>query len=508
MNEESAAIAAPGQASRDGDAGFELIENALRTGGPAAALDQLIAQLSADGEYRALLDALLLKSRHELGLPLIASGPLSDLPEPQRSRYEEQYVEAIRLIGSKYLVTGDIPTAFAYYRAIAEPEPVAKAIDEYRPSENDERLGAIIEVAFNHGVSTRRGFGLILDHYGTCPAISAFEQLPPHDVATRAGCAERLIAHLHKELVANLRSEISSRGQLVPSEGSSIAELLRGRDWLFSDDSYHIDTSHLAAVVRFALIVTAPAFIALAADLTEYGRRLAPRLQFDGPPPFQRVFDDHRVYLRALLGQEVDNAIAHFQAKLVSSDDGLGSDPTMPAQTLVNLLVRVGRLDQAIDVAAENLAGLPESALSCPTTAQLCQRAGDLERLAKIARDHGDLVDFTAGLLGTIARAFAIKQPRLWFRGTVIFDRNQTGPGEFRGGYLQKAAEEIIPPPILVFDGVQRRQSADAEQFRENRISVGDAQLDDRDQRHEGPSQVELLGTRTTIGASRQMPLP
>ena len=116
--------------------------------------------------------------------------------------------------------------------------------------------------------------------------------------------------------MANLRSEIANRGQLVPAEGSTIAELVRGRDWLFSDDSYHIDTSHLAAVVRFSLFVTNPTFIALAADLTEYGRRLAPRLQFDGPPPFQRMFDDHRVYLRALLGQEVDNAITHFQAKL------------------------------------------------------------------------------------------------------------------------------------------------------------------------------------------------
>jgi hypothetical protein len=405
MSEESAAIAAPGQVSQDGDAGFALIENALRTGGPAAALDRLIEQLSADGEYRAMLDALLLKSRHELGLPLIASGPLSELPEPQRSRYEESYVQAIRLIGSKYLENGDIPTAFAYYRAIAETEPVVKAIDDYQPAENDERLGAVIEVAFNHGVSPRRGFDLILEHYGTCPAISAFEQLPPHDVAVRVACAERLIAHLHKELAANLRSEIASRGQLVPARGSLIAELIGGRDWLFSEDSYHIDTSHLAAVVRFSLIVSDLSFIALAADLTEYGRRLAPRLQFDGPPPFQRLFDDHRVYLRALLGQEVDNAIVHFQAKLDLSDEGIGSDPTMPAQALVNLLVRVGRLDLAIDVAADHLVGLPESALSCPTTAQLCQRANEPERLAKIARGHGDLVDFTAGLLGSLKRS-------------------------------------------------------------------------------------------------------
>jgi hypothetical protein len=400
MSEESAEIGAMDLASDDGRGGFTSIENALRNGGPSAAIDELIGQLGAAGDYRAMLDALLLKSRHELGLPLIASGPLSQISEPQRSRFEERYVEAIRLVGSRYLEKGDIPTAFAYFRAIGEIEPVANAINAYQPSDNDQQLGAIIEVAFNHGVNPRRGFDLILEHYGTCPAISAYEQLPPNDDATRIGCAERLISHLHKELASNLRAEIVGRGQLVPAEGSSIAELIRGREWLFTEDSYHIDTSHLAAVVRNSNGVTDAAILVLAVDLTEYGRSLAPRLQFEGPPPFQRVFDDHRVYLRALLGQEVDSAIAWFRSKLDTNEAGLGSDPTMPAQVLVNLLVRVGRLDLAIDVAAEHLAGIPESALTCPTTAQLCQRAGEPGRLVEIAREHGDLVDFTAGLLG------------------------------------------------------------------------------------------------------------
>ena len=69
-----------------------------------------------------------------------------------------------------------------------------------------------------------------------------------------------------------------------------------------------------------------------------------------------------------------------------------------------------GELDAAIDVAAEHLAGLPDSALACPSVAQLCQRAGEPERLARIARDHGDLVTFTAALL----------QSRLWQADPVI----------------------------------------------------------------------------------------
>ena len=38
-------------------------------------------------------------------------------------------------------------------------------------------------------------------------------------------------------------------------ERASIRQLVEGRAWLFADDSYHIDVSHLAAVVRMSTIV-------------------------------------------------------------------------------------------------------------------------------------------------------------------------------------------------------------------------------------------------------------
>jgi hypothetical protein len=382
---------------------FDAIAGALRDLGPRGALDRLAENLEAAGDYRALLDAMLLRARHELGLPLVAPGSLAEVPEPARSRYEEKYVEAIRLIGSKYLAAGEIPTAWAYYRVIGENEPIARAIRDYRPDVqggDSERLGAVIEVAFNHGVDPRRGFELILEHYGTCSAITAFEGLPAHDEAVRVACAERLIRHLHRELSANLRSDIVGRGQLLPPAGATLAETIAGRDWLFAEDSYHIDISHLASVVRMSVLAGDPEAIALAADLTEYGCRLSPRLQFEGVPPFERVFDDHGIYLRALLGRDVDAAIAHFRAKLSPPDrDQESADPTVPAQTLVNLLVRLGRLEEAIDVSSGHLSGLPDSALFCPSVAQLCQRAGDPKRLADIARDRRDLVNYTAALL-------------------------------------------------------------------------------------------------------------
>jgi hypothetical protein len=331
-------------------------------------------------------------------LELVTIRPLAELPEPARTQYEEKYVAAIRLVGSKYLEQGDIPTAWAYFRAIAENEPVAQAIRNYTPSDSDDKLGAIIEVAFNHGVEPLRGFDLILERYGTCPAISAFEQLPPHDQGLRTACAQRLVRRLHGELSASLRSEIAGRGEELPPHGGSIEQLIEGRSWLFADDSYHIDVSHLAAVVRMSTLIQDHEVIGLAADLTEYGRQLSPRLVFEGHPPFEQIFDDNRIYLRAILGKDVESAIVHFQAK-VDQASQLDGDASTQAQALVNLLVRVGRLGPAIDAAASHLVGLPESVLSCPTVAQLCQRARDPERLARIAREHGQLVDFAAALL-------------------------------------------------------------------------------------------------------------
>jgi hypothetical protein len=95
----------------------------------------------------------------------------------------------------------------------------------------------------------------------------------------------------------------------------------------------------------------------------------------------------------------VDAALAHFRAKLRPAGDESANDVALSAQVLVGLLLRLERLDDAIDVAAEHLASVPESALGCPSVAQLCQRAGQPARLAAIARTQGDLVRYAAAIL-------------------------------------------------------------------------------------------------------------
>src|SRR5437870_7197162 len=94
--------------------------------------------------------------------------------------------------------------------------------------------------------------------------------------------------------------------------------------------------------------------LALVRELCVYGQRLSPRLQFPGDPPFENQYTDYGVYLSALAGDNVDECIAHFQAKADNADpDTVG---TYPAQVLVNLLLRLDRPAQALAVARKHLA--------------------------------------------------------------------------------------------------------------------------------------------------------
>jgi len=53
------------------DDAFDLIDQALRSGGPDAGFDLLAHKVLQEKNYPLLFEARLLKKRHELGLPLI-----------------------------------------------------------------------------------------------------------------------------------------------------------------------------------------------------------------------------------------------------------------------------------------------------------------------------------------------------------------------------------------------------------------------------------------------------
>src|SRR5581483_1522822 len=307
--------------------------------------------------------------RQELGLPLIQSGSLADVPEAVRPAYEKAYIEAAREVGGLFLADGDIARAWSYFRAIGETAPIAEALEGVQPGEGIERL---IEIAFHEGVNPRKGYELILAQFGICRAISYFEQFPAG--GSRDQSLELLVRTLHTELIERLQRTIERVEGQAPAAASAL-ELMEGRDWLFEDNAYYVDTSHVISVLRFSLESRDVETLRLALELAEYGKRLGPMYQYRGEPPFEQIFADHAIYLRALLGEGIEAAIVHFRAKAAASD--LEQDGTIAAQVLVDLLARLGRYGDAIDASLEYLAAEDPLRLACPSIFQLCQMSGD-----------------------------------------------------------------------------------------------------------------------------------
>jgi hypothetical protein len=377
------------------DNAFDLIDQALRSGGPEAGFDFLAQKALDEKNYPLLFEVRLLKKRHELGLPLIQVDESAAMPPESRRDYDKAFIDAAREVGGLFLADGNIPRAWPYFRAIGETSPIAAAIDKF---DSPEGIEPIIEIAYMERVSPYKGFQMILSNYGICRAITSFGQFP-----TREGRDESLrllVRTLHSELVESLKRVIAKNEDQAP-DTHSIPELMAGRDWLFEGHSYYVDTSHLTAVVRFSLDLNDRETLGLAIELAEHGTHLGSMFQERSDPPFENFYADHGVYLKALRGEDVDGAVAHFRKKVEACD--VSETGTAPAQILVGLLARLDRYQEAIEISLRYLSEVNPSDLACPSVMQLCFLAGDFGRLRTLARERGDLLNYTAQALASVA---------------------------------------------------------------------------------------------------------
>jgi hypothetical protein len=315
---------------------------------------------------------------------------IDDIPAGQRDAYEDALAQAAREAASLFLADGDIPRAWPYFRAVGDREPVQAAIEKLESAED-----AVIQIALEERVHPRKGFELLLERYGICRAITYFEQYV--DRESREQCIMLLVRTLHRELVESLRRAIERRQETAVSH--SVPELIAGRDWLFGDLDYYVDTSHLVSVIRFALDLADIDALRLAIELCEYGKHLSPQFKYRADPPFDDVYVDHAAYLSALAGENVDACVEHFVSKVRASDPSVTG--TAPAQVLVALLTRLKRYGQAIQISLDYLSNTAGEQLVCPTLPQLCQLAGDYERLKKLARERRDLLSYFAASINS-----------------------------------------------------------------------------------------------------------
>ena len=120
------------------------------------------------------------------------------------------------------------------------------------------------------------------------------------------------------------------RNEGAAPAGASIPELIAGRDWLFEGNSYYVDTSHLTSVIRFSLDLTDHDALGQVVEMAEYGSHLAPMFHERSEPPFDNFFADHAIYLRAIRGEEVDKAVAHFRKQGRGLRSGRNRDRAIP----------------------------------------------------------------------------------------------------------------------------------------------------------------------------------
>ncbi len=79
---------------------FDQLQEALERGGVDAALDQLAEYLRENKKYHELFEALKMKVRHGLGLPLTYSDAGDELDESTRTKLEDGLIDACRTVGT------------------------------------------------------------------------------------------------------------------------------------------------------------------------------------------------------------------------------------------------------------------------------------------------------------------------------------------------------------------------------------------------------------------------
>jgi len=384
------------------DSEFDRIDEASRSKGPAAALDELVRTLEASHDWHRVFDALLLKKKFEMGLPVARAASFETIPADRQSEFEDSYVEAARRVGRAFLAENNLPQAWMYLRTVREPDAIAEALERIDAQNGlPENVDDLITLALYERAHPVKGLELMLKSRGTCNTITAFDQaITQISSDERLRGAELLVKHLYDELLQSVCRDIERRSadekSQLPSPATLI-EAISNRDWLFEEGNYHVDVSHLGAVVRFArfLTPTSPQ-LGKAVELCEYGRRLSRQFQYPADPPFDDYYDAHLHFFRALEGANRQASLAYFRERLRTATET--DDRRLIAYVLVDLLVRIGALEDAVLVAAEHLKDLDES--SGFSFAQLCEEAGRFDLLRDAAREKGDLIGFTSALVG------------------------------------------------------------------------------------------------------------
>jgi tetratricopeptide (TPR) repeat protein len=380
-----------------GDDLFDEIQSVFQSSSATSALEWLAERLKFERRFPELFNVRLLQTRLRFGLPIADSTSLENLPEATRTQVEQDYLDACREVGWGLMDAGQVREAWRYLQPTGQRALVATALAKFTP--DAEQIESLVEIALYEGVAPELGFQWLLSHYGICNAITAMETVVcrfPRPV--RQTAAAMLVRRMYDDLLENIRRDLARSGQTFSAQ-SGLGELVMAHPNFFADQACHVDASHLAAVVRAAVVIEDLEVIRLALELAQYGRMLHADCQFAGEEPFCLIYPGHERFFAAQLGAETEEALEYFRGRAeLAAIDKVDS---MPAEVYITLLTRLGRYREAIE-ALRQLQPVGQSPEGlAPTLFALCQRLADYSALLEASRRREDLTGFLAALICT-----------------------------------------------------------------------------------------------------------
>lgn len=366
---------------------------------PDGIVDALQAVLQKEKDFHRLFDAKLIKARIALGLPVTQPTSLDNVPEDKEAAFRAEYLKAARAIGQLFLDDGQLSEAWAYFRTIGEPEPVRQAIEKIKaPREPDEEFDQVMNLALYEGAHIAKGLEFLLKTHGTCNTVTAFGQLQQQmSVDERRTTGAMMVRNIYNDLQHTIRREVEARMPVL-SPTASIAELIKGRDWLFAEGNYHIDVSHLHSTVGFARALEKDdKELSLAIELCAYGSMLASQLQYPGDVPFDDYYQAHSHFLNALAGNQVDEAIQYFTNRLKNEPDE--PDQQLIAYVLLDLAQRVGKIEDVVKQTTQFVGKMEDP--NGFSFSKLCVELGMTDELEAVARTNDDLLAYAIAKLSS-----------------------------------------------------------------------------------------------------------
>src|SRR5207245_10950649 len=93
-------------------------------------------------------------------------------------------------------------------------------------------------------------------------------------LAVREYCIRALVRALYEQLRQRRAEEVARHEGKAP-EGKDVRELMAGNDYLFEDDFYHVDVSHLSSIVQMSVHLSPGPELDMARELCAYGQRFS-----------------------------------------------------------------------------------------------------------------------------------------------------------------------------------------------------------------------------------------